>query len=100
LPSGPGADTIAVDEGRRSRSYERLAEAIGRDEAVTIFELLPPPGSDVATRAELEALSQRVDHGLAEVHRRLDRIDDGLRDLRGEVVTAIAGQTRALCSAS
>jgi hypothetical protein len=85
LPSGPGAVTIAVDEGRRSRSYERLAEAIGRDEAVTIFELLPPPDTDLATRADLD-----------EVCRRLDRIDDGLRDLRGEVVTAIAGQTRAL----
>lgn len=85
LPIGPGAVTIAVDEDRRSRSYERLAAVIGRDEAVTIFELLPPPDTDLATRADLD-----------EVRRRLDRIDDGLRDLRGEVVKAIAGQGRAL----
>jgi 2-C-methyl-D-erythritol 2,4-cyclodiphosphate synthase len=46
--------TMAVDEDRRSRSYERLAEAIGRDEAVTIFELLPPPRTELATRADLD----------------------------------------------
>jgi tetrahydromethanopterin S-methyltransferase subunit G len=101
---------MAVDEDRRSRSYERLAEVIGGDEAVTIFELLPPSRTELATRADLAAFAGRfdavdqrfddlgrdIDHRFDEVHRRLDRIDDGLRDLRGEVVTAIAGQTRAL----
>jgi hypothetical protein len=122
---------MAVDEDRRSRSYERLAEAIGRDEAVTIFELLPPPQTDLATRADLDALAGRIegrfvgvdqrfetidqrfetidrrfeaidqrfeaiDQRFDGVDRRLDRLDEALRDLRHEVVTAIAGQTRAL----
>jgi hypothetical protein len=87
---------MAVDEDRRSRSYERLAAAIGRDEAVTLFELLPPPHTDLATRADLEALEVRIEERFRGIDARLDRIDDALRDLRGEVVTAIAGQTRAL----
>lgn len=83
---------MAIDEDRRSRSFERLAAAIGRDEAVTIFELLPPPRTELATRADVDVVDQRLDG----IDQRLDRIDDALRDLRGEVVTAIAGQTRAL----
>jgi tetrahydromethanopterin S-methyltransferase subunit G len=124
LPDPTRGVTMAVDEDRRSRSYQRLAEAIGRDEAVTIFELLPPSRTELATRADLEvfegrfdavdqrfdavdqrfdAVDQRfddlrrdIDHRVVEVHGRLDRIDDHLRDLRSEVVAAIAGQTRAL----
>lgn len=90
---------MAVDEDRRSRSFERLAAAIGRDEAVTLFDLLPPPRTELATRADLELVDQRfdaVDQRFDAVDQRLDRIEEALRDLRGEVVTAIAGQTRAL----
>jgi hypothetical protein len=105
---------MAVDEARRSRSYERLAAAIGRDEAVTIFELFPPPGVDVATRADVQvlderfvamegrfderfvAMERRFDERFAAVDRRLDAIELELRALRSDVTTAIAGQARTM----
>ncbi|MEX0836624.1 MAG: hypothetical protein WD010_11060 [Nitriliruptor sp.] len=108
---------MAVDEARRSRAYESMAAAIGRDEAVTIFELLPPPEVDLATRGDLRVLEERfvameqrfderfraVDQRFAAVDRRLDAMDETLRDIRGDlrglrsnVTHAIAGQTRAL----
>jgi uncharacterized protein (DUF3084 family) len=111
---------MAVDDDRRSRSFARLAEVIGRDEAVTIFEMLPPQGTDLATRADLGTLDRRfeqvdqrfeqvdqrfeqvdqrfeqVDQRFERIDRRLDRIETALHDLRGEVLTAVAGQTRSL----
>jgi hypothetical protein len=94
---------MAVDEARRSRSYESLAAAIGRDEAVTIFELFPPPGGDLATRADVQvlderfvAMERRFDERFVAVDSRLDAIELQLRALRSDVTTAIAGQTRAL----
>jgi uncharacterized protein (DUF3084 family) len=118
---------MAVDDDRRSRSFARLAEVIGRDEAVTIFEMLPPQGTDLATRADLGTLDRRfeqvdqrfeqvdqrfeqvdqrfeqvdrrfeqVDQRFERIDHRLDRIETALHDLRGEVLTAVAGQTRSL----
>jgi uncharacterized protein YceH (UPF0502 family) len=116
---------MAVDERRRHQLFEGLVTAVGEDAAVTMFELLPPPSADLATRADLDRLEQRID-GLEQridgLEQRIDgleqRIDalagrfdafDGrldersaaLRDeltavFRGELVTAVAGQTRAM----
>jgi chromatin segregation and condensation protein Rec8/ScpA/Scc1 (kleisin family) len=124
---------MAVDERRRSELFERLAAALGPDQAATMFELLPPAGADLATRADVEAAEARlglrfedvdrrfedVDRRFEDVDRRFDavdarfdqlelRIDDRLERLRaellaafrGELVTAVAGQTRAVVIAS
>ncbi len=34
---------MAVDEARRSALFQAVARAVGKDHAVTMFELLPPP---------------------------------------------------------
>lgn len=111
---------MAVDEARRSRLYERLARAIGPDEATTMFELLPPAGTDLATRADIDMVDQRfeaVDRRFEAVDRRFDAVDHrfdaidqrfeslegelremraDLRGLRGEVTAAISTQSRAV----
>jgi DNA anti-recombination protein RmuC len=138
---------MAVDERRRSQLYEQLAGAVGEEAAGTMFELLPPPQTDLATTADLERLEHRMEHRFELVDQRFERVDqrfeqvdqrfdqlerrfderfghiderfgyvddrftslqreleariDGLRDellaaFRGELVTAVAGQTRAM----
>ena len=65
---------MSVDERRRSALFQAAAQALGEDHAVTMFELLPPPETDLATRADLELLEERITA-------RLDRMDariDGL----------------------
>lgn len=116
---------MAVDERRRSQLYEGLASVVGEEAAATMFELLPPAGTDLATSedvARLEAATSadiarleasmdhrfaQVDRRFADVDRRLDglerRLEEGLEgirrelsELRGEVVQAVSGQTRAM----
>jgi hypothetical protein len=117
---------MAVDERRRSQLYERLAGAVGEEAAGTMFELLPPPQTDLATTADLERLERKVDHRFELVDQRFEHLErhfderfqqvddrftwlqreleariDGARDellaaFRGELVTAVAGQTRAM----
>jgi hypothetical protein len=106
---------MAVDERRRSQRFERLAGAVGEEAAGTMFELLPPPQSDLATTADLERLERKMDHRFELVDQRFAQMGDrftwlqrelearidGTRDellaaFRGELVTAVAGQTRAM----
>jgi len=69
---------MAVDERRRKALYDALEERIGREEATTLMELLPPVGwADVATKEDLRQLELRIDA----------RIDG----LRGEMTGEMAG---------
>ena len=110
---------MAVHERRRSELFQAAAQALGQEHAVTMFELLPPPETDLATQQSMdlrfdavdqrfEAMDQRfdaVDQRFTDLERRFDqRLDDGLGRLReellaafrGELVTAVAGQARAV----
>jgi hypothetical protein len=133
---------MATDERQRNQLYERLASAVGEEAAMTMFELLPPPHSDVATTADIDRLERRfdgvderfvgvdqrfdaVDRRFVGIDQRFDAIDqrfdaidqrfDSLRRelegridaaknevlaaFRGELVGAVAGQTKALVAA-
>lgn len=110
---------MAVDERRRNALFRAAADVLGEEHAVTMFELFPPPSTDLATQ-------QGVDHGFELMDRRFEAIDqrfeaidkrfeeqrhvietrlddriDALRDellaaFRQELVGAVAGQTRAV----
>jgi chromatin segregation and condensation protein Rec8/ScpA/Scc1 (kleisin family) len=103
---------MSVDERRRSELFERLAATFGPDEATTMFDLLPPAGTDVATRADLDVIEARLERRFAAIDDRFDRLERRMDEqhellrheltavFRGELVTAVAGQTRAVVTAS
>lgn len=46
---------MAITEATRHQMYQRLEELLGKDEAATLMEHLPPVGwADVATRRDLD----------------------------------------------
>jgi hypothetical protein len=95
---------------------------LGPEATATMFDLLPPPGDRGATAGDVETLSGRMDAAFVEVDHRFQSIDqrfeqidrrfdhleekldvsfDALRyellaAFRGELVTAVSGQTRAV----
>jgi hypothetical protein len=134
---------MAVNERRRSELFRALAATFGEEQAVTMFELLPPPDTELATRADTDRIEQRldgVDQRFVSVDQRFDAVnerfdavnerfdavnqritdlghhmderfegqrrevdakldsvrDDLLAAFRGELVTAVTGQTRAV----
>ena len=132
---------MVVDERRRNALYNVIADALGEEFAVTMFELFPPPSTDLATQQGVDLRFDLVDQRFEAIDRRFDavnlRIDDlraavvwqheelrhelnarfeeqrreldarfdGLRDemlaaFRGELVTAVSGQTRAVIVAT
>ena len=119
-------EPLAIDERRRSELYDGLAAAIGPEAAVTMFELLPPQGTELATRADIDRIERRIDgleHRISGVDGRIDGLEQGLNQridgleqrmddqldvlrnellaaFRGELVTAVSGQTRAVIVAT
>jgi hypothetical protein len=79
---------VAITEESRHRLYERLEEVLGREDANTMMEHLPPVGwSDVATKSDLahleasmrkefERLDQRFDHMQERTDDRFDRMQE------------------------
>jgi hypothetical protein len=65
---------MPVDERSRHALYLRLEEVLGREEAATLMESLPPGGwAEVATKPDLEnlaAATKRDLEHLAEVNRK------------------------------
>ena len=120
---------MAIEERRRSELFRAMSQSLGEEPAVTMFELLPPPDTELATRRDLASIDQRfdavdqrfdaIDQRFDAVGQRFDAIDqrfdahrreidaklDALGDellaaFRGELVTAVAGQTRAVIVAT
>jgi DNA anti-recombination protein RmuC len=72
---------MAVDERRRSQLYEQLSGAVGEEAAGTMFELLPPPQTDLATTADLERLERKMDHRFELVDQRFEQVDQRIEHL-------------------
>ncbi len=70
---------MAVDEQRRLELFRRLSTAIGEDATTTMFEMLPPPGSDVATKDDIADLrvemNARFDQLVARYDGRFTQVD-------------------------
>lgn len=116
---------MAVDERERMALREDLERTLGRDSAVTLMTMLPPTGwADVARQGDLDglarqsgldALERRVDARFAAVDARFDALEQRMDDrftladqkfdtlrnellaaFRGELVNAVAVQTRTI----
>ena len=67
---------MTISEESRHRLHERLDEVLGREEANTLMEHLPPIGwSGVATRHDLLHLERRLDMRFDQVNMRFDQVD-------------------------
>ncbi len=103
---------MAVDERRRSQLFQAAAGALGEEPAMTMFELLPPDGAELGTRQDLREtehrLESRIDQLDTQLTGRIDQLEvrmDALREellaaFRGELVSAVSGQTRAVIVAT
>jgi hypothetical protein len=68
---------MVVDDRSRHELYRRLEEVLGLEAATTLIEHLPPVGwADVATKADVAALEQRLELRFDRIDDRFDRIDD------------------------
>jgi chromosome segregation ATPase len=91
---------MAIEERRRSELYEGLAAVLGPEVTATMFELLPSPERELATRADLQAFDGRftqidrrfaeIDHRFAEIDHRFAEIDHRFAEIdhRFELVDA------------
>lgn len=103
---------MVVDERRRSGLYTRLVDALGAENADTMFELMPPERDELATRTDLREFRAEVDDRFAQVDVRFDHLEERLDDrferlrsellaaFRSELVAAVSGQTRAVTVAT
>ncbi|MGH9041603.1 MAG: hypothetical protein ACRDZ3_15390 [Acidimicrobiia bacterium] len=121
---------MALDERSRHELFLRLEAVLGPAPAETLMEMMPPVGwADVATKRDLDALEQRMDLRFDAVDQRFDAVDQRFEALddrfdavdlrfealddrfdtmenkilaavRGDLLTAVTGQTRALVMAN
>lgn len=90
---------MSVDERHRAELFELLVPTMGREATVRLVEALPPAGEPLATVAQVQALERGIDGRFDLLEQRMDDRIDGLRDelvavFRGQLVTAVSGQTR------
>lgn len=87
---------MAEQERARQRLATRLHEVLGEEAADTLVASLPPfAWPDVATKADLRALEERMDARFAQVDARFGELEGRLlAAFRAELVSAVVGQTR------
>lgn len=79
---------MAISEESRHRLYGRLEELLGREEATTLMEHLPPVGwADVATKRDLDHLAETIRGELAVLEA---RFETGLASLETRVEAGLA----------
>jgi septal ring factor EnvC (AmiA/AmiB activator) len=72
---------MAVDERRRSELFQAAAQVLGQEQAVTMFELLPPPGTDVASQQAVDHRFDLVDRRFEEIDRRFEQVDQRFQQI-------------------
>lgn len=64
-------------EPARQRLYARLAEVLGEEYAVTMFRYLPPAeATELATRADLQALGDRLEQRMGTLEQRMGTLEE------------------------
>ena len=90
---------MAPSEMKRLALFEKLVEVLEEEPAVTLMEHLPPAGwVQVATKADLGALEERINGRFAEFEGRMKvrfaevntRIDTGLAEVNTRIGTGLA----------
>jgi hypothetical protein len=81
---------VAITEEERHRLYQRLEEVLGREQAATLMEHLPPVGwADVATKRDLGHLEQLLRSDIEQLRTETQQLRgemaQGDQLLRGEI---------------
>ncbi len=80
---------MAVDERRRSELFQAASAALGPEPAATMFEFLPPPTTELATRDDLSGVETRLSGRIDGLEQRFDaleqRIDGRFEALEGRL---------------
>ncbi len=71
---------MTVDERRRSDLYRAVSEVLGEEPAATMFELLPPPATEVSSRQDLHGVETRLGARIDLVEQRLTSLENRLVD--------------------
>lgn len=92
---------MAITEGSRHHLHRRLEAVLGREEASTLMEHLPPVGwADVATKRDLDHLNSEVRSELRllerDVRSELRVLDGKVDTLRAEILGATQGMVNRL----
>lgn len=66
---------MQVDERRRGELFRAAAQTFGEEQAETMFAMLPPPGTELATRADLELFASHMDQRFVGVDARFAGVD-------------------------
>ena len=89
---------MAISEEDRHDLYLALEHVLGRKQATTMMEHLPPVGwADVATKHDLEGLRRELDLRLESLEH---RIDGRLHQLEASLHREISGALRSMVVAS
>lgn len=86
---------MSVDEGRRLLLHDAARDAWGAEAALVLMEMLPPTGwADVATKQDLQAISDRLED---RIDRLGERFDHQFAAVRLELDAKLAvGQRRSI----
>jgi hypothetical protein len=92
---------MAVTEKQRHDLYNDLEATLGSRSASVLMEHLPPVGwADVATRRDLDALDERIDHRFdvleARIEARLERLERVVTARLLAMVVAVVSAQAAL----
>jgi hypothetical protein len=92
---------MAISEGSRHALYQRLEEVLGRDNAETLMEHLPPVGwADVATKRDLDALTVATKRDLENLENRLiARMDQAFHAQAWRLAYGMIGNSLVVASA-
>jgi methyl-accepting chemotaxis protein len=75
---------MAVDEPRRIELFERLSDLVGAEATQTLFELLPPPGRDVATHDDVVHAGRELRDEFGQLRADFGELRDELGQLRAD----------------
>lgn len=104
---------MASDERARQHMFQKLDEALGSEAAGTVMEHLPPvPWNELATKQDIAQLAvttkKDLDHLAASTRKDLEQLEERMSlrlerseerlvgAFRGELMTAVTAQTRAM----
>lgn len=90
---------MAVDERKRHEMYLSLEQALGREAADTLMELVPPVGwADVATRHDLKALEAATRKDLKGLEERMELrfqvVDNKFNAMEARMLSTLSDKLR------